>query len=123
MEEVLDTLQIARKYFEYTRVNYVVGLDDLQTTKKWFRYLADADLIDDTIAMAMTPFSPAMEHLRCAECIDMGVAFVFEVAEFLEVLGLWTRRLGVEKSIFSSRRLGGSTSKDEFLRNASTGAT
>jgi hypothetical protein len=99
MERVLATLQIARRYFEHIRLNYVVGLDPLATLEQWFARLKAEGCVDDVVATTMTPFSPAMEVLRVAECDSLD--FVFRARACLTDLGLVTRRTGVEKSIFS----------------------
>lgn len=113
MEQVLDMLKQARQYFTFTRVNYVVGLDPLEEIESWFAKLATEELIHDVVATCMTPFSPAMEGLRVPACDS--VLFILEACKLLEALNLWTRRLGVEKSIFKSDRIDAMNTQDLFV--------
>lgn len=112
MDQVLETLRLAREQFKFIRVNYIVGLDSLEVMKAWFTRLVDENIVDDVVATIMTPFSPAMENLRISEC--NSVSFILKAQKVLEDLGLWTKRLGVEKSIFRADRLADFDAQDLF---------
>ena len=97
-EEVVDILRDARELFDYTRINYVVGLEALEEMRKGFTRLAEEGLVDDVIANIFTPFTPEMKTLRVIEA--NSPEYVLKAKKLLLDLGLTPKRAGVTKTIF-----------------------
>lgn len=97
-DEVVDILRDAKELFDFTRVNYVVGLEPLDEMKKGFTRLDEENLVDDVIANIFTPFTPEMKTLRVMEANEPE--YVLAAKQFLLDLGLTPKRAGVTKTIF-----------------------
>ena len=49
VSEILHIFSIAKKYFKYIRINYVIGLDSLKVMEKEFSRLSQSNLINDVL--------------------------------------------------------------------------
>ena len=113
IDRVRDILRKARNRFTNIRVNYLVGLDSMDVLRSGFGELRAAGLVDDVIATTMTPFSQEMTRLRTSECDS--VEFILKARMAFREMGLWTRRAGVEKTIFEFDRMESHQQRDLLL--------
>ncbi len=98
LEEVIKILRYAKMKFEMVRINYIVGLDSLESMGKNFQLLAEENLVDDVVANVLSTYSPQMKGIKNEEV--NGPEYIYRAREILLDLGLKPRRTGVKKHLF-----------------------
>ncbi len=117
LEEALEILRRARRYFRHTRINLIIGVEPLRSLEAGLIRLMAEGLIDDVIANVLGPYTPAMKTLRVDGADD--VEFVFAAREIMERLRAVSKRSGVTKSAFHDDRHARSGG-DSLIRNRSS---
>ena len=98
LTEVGEILSTARRYFKYIRVNYLIGLDDLESADEGFRYLTERRLIDDVIANIFMPFTEEVMMFRQPQA--NSIQFLHAYRDLFAKYGLSPKRTGATKSLF-----------------------
>lgn len=98
LEEVIIILKHAKRKFKIVRINYIVGLDSLESMKNNFENLVKLNLIDDVVANILSTYSPQMKTIRYPDSNNPD--YLYAAREILLSLGLTPKRKGVKKHLF-----------------------
>ncbi|TCV90660.1 hypothetical protein [Sulfurirhabdus autotrophica] len=99
LEQVAEILSIARKYFKYIRVNYLFGLDDIESARKGFDFFAKNNLLDDVVSNIFVPYSEQAMQFRTPQSNAMH--YIYEMRALIEQYGFSPKKTGTTKDAFS----------------------
>lgn len=103
MEKVIEVLTLARRYFKYIRITYIVGLDNYDVLKKGFMKLKSLNLIDDVIPLIFVPYTPEMKRLRIKEATE--TEYYIKVKNLFQNINLVPLKKGLAKNLFQEDKL------------------
>jgi len=98
-EEVIKILKIAKQYFINTRINYLVGLDDINDAQRGFETLAKLKLVDDIIPNIFVPPTQAAMEYRSKDSCSME--YIYKMREIIESQGFRPKRISATKDLYS----------------------
>lgn len=101
--KVINTLTLARKYFQYIRINYIVGLDSYNSLEMGLSKLKNLNLIDDVVPAIFVPYTPEMKALRNEEATEID--YYKKVREFFQNNSLVPLKNGLTKNLFQEDKL------------------
>ncbi len=99
LEQVAEILSIARQYFKYNRVNYLLGLDDLESARKGFELFAKNNLLDDIVSNIFVPYSEQAMQFRTPQ--SNAMRYIYEMRALIEQYGFAPKKTGTTKDAFS----------------------
>lgn len=99
MVNVVKTLEIAKRHFEHVRINYLVGLDDVDSAREGFKLLTRFHVVDDIIPNIFVPPTTAAMYYRRAESFSMS--YIYQMRKVIEDLGFRPHRISATKDLYS----------------------
>lgn len=103
MHKVIDTLTLARQYFKFIRITYVVGLDSYDSLEAGFTKLKNLGLIDDVVPLIFVPYTPEMKNLRNEDATEID--YYKKVRIFFQNNNLVPLKNGLTKNLFQEDKL------------------
>lgn len=99
LNNVVKTLKNAKRHFQNVRINYLVGLDDIDSAREGFSLLAGLKLVDDIIPNIFVPPTAAAMRYRRTESFSMS--YVYEMRKVIEEFGFRPHRISATKDLYS----------------------
>lgn len=112
IHKVIDTLTLARQYFKFSRITYVVGLDSYDSLEAGFTKLKNLGLIDDVVPLIFVPYTPEMKNLRTEDATEID--YYKKVRKFFQNNNLVPLKNGLTKNLFQEDKLN-NNGMDELL--------
>lgn len=103
INKVIDTLTLARRYFKYIRITYIVGLDSYNSLDAGFTKLKNLKLIDDVVPLIFVPYTPEMKKLRNEDADEID--YYKKVRNFFRNNNLVPLKNGLTKNLFQEDKL------------------
>ena len=99
LDRVVEILKIARDKFRHIRVNYLVGLDDLESARRGFGILASNNLVDDVVSNIFVPYTETALKYRLTESLE--IEYLYKMRDIIRGFGFSPKKTGTTKDAFS----------------------
>lgn len=99
LDGVVKTLEIAKCHFQNVRINYLVGLDDIDSARAGFNLLVRSKVEDDIIPNIFVPPTVAAMQYRRRESFSMS--YIYEMRKVIEEHGFRPHRISATKDLYS----------------------
>jgi hypothetical protein len=99
LDSVIKTLEVAKRHFQNVRINYLVGLDDINSAREGFNLLVRSNSVDDIIPNIFVPPTGAAMRYRQRESFSMS--YIYEMRKVIEELGFRPHRISATKDLYS----------------------
>ncbi len=103
INKVINTLTLARQYFKYIRLNYIVGLDSYNSLEAGFTKLKSLGLFDDVVPSIFVPYTPEMKNLRNENATEID--YYKKVRSFFINNNIVPKKNGLTKNLFQEDKL------------------